>query len=261
MEEKLKKLKKFIKKTEEFYNALNDSLSNNKISFKEEEHSYLAKFHEKIYFIKEISSETEKSKIAEFNGILSSTSIEHRFQDLKVYCDSYPSSLDGTLTEPQIFKLASESLIRFIAILKVIKSSYSELVERNNTSLFDESNINKTDIIGYLNKSMEEFSKIQNIPPLEKEKLIFVYKEVIQEVEKPKTSWEKVLGYLNVLGLCVTLYTGTAQISEDIHSAYKAIAKNIKVEERKIELPPIFNGKSIYQLDNTETTILIEPTV
>jgi hypothetical protein len=188
MEEKLKKLKKFIKKTEEFYNALNDSLSNNKISFKEKEHSYLAKFHEKIYFIKEISSETEKSKIAEFNRILSSTSIEHRFQDLKVYCDSYSSSLDGTLTEPQIFKLASESLIRFIAILNVIKSSYSELVERNNTSLFDESNINKTDIIGYLNKSMEEFSKIQNIPPLEKEKLIFVYKEVIQEVEKPKTS-------------------------------------------------------------------------
>lgn len=176
-------------------------------------------------------------------------------------CDSYPSSQDGVLTEPQIFKLASESLIRFIAILKVIKNSYSDLVERNNTSLFDESNINKAEIIAYLNKSMEEFSKIQNIPLLEKEKLIIVYKEVIKEVEKPKTSWEKVLGYLNVLGLCVTLYTGTAQISEDIHSAYKAIAKNIKVEERKIELPPIFNGKSIYQLDNTETTILIEPTV
>lgn len=260
MEENLKKLKNFIKKTENFYNSLNNSLSKERIFFKEEEDSYLDKFHEKIYLIKEISLEIGANKYSEFNSILSSTSIEHRFQDLKVYCDSYPSSQDGILTNPQVFKNASESLIRFIAILKVIKSNYSKLVKKNNTSLFDESNINKSEIIGYLNKSMENFSKIQSIPPLEKEKLIIVYKEVIKEVEKPKTSWEKVLGYLNVLGLCVTLYTGTSQISEDIHSAYKAIAKNIKVEERKIELPPIFNGKSIYLRDNAEATILIEPT-
>ncbi len=257
MYEDLKTLKKFIVKTQKFDGLLNRSLSNKRIFFTPKEHKYLEKFYENIYFLKTITKELNDELYQELHSVLSETNLESRMRDLTVYCKSYPTELDGILSEPMLFKNVASSLIKFIAYLKMMAKTYQEISEKEQQDeLLSPTNINKQIILEHVEESMKLIKNDNSIPQDEKEKIVYIHETIIKEVKKDKTLWSKVIGLFHILGTACTLYVSTPIIYDELNIAYNGIISGYNPSDKQIE--KLFDPISIpkYKLEEQNDTII-----
>lgn len=140
---------------------------------------------------------------------------------------------DTSINQSKSYYHTLKEIIKSLSSLKLNLGLVRKEIKKRNFSCFDESEINKTDVLKFLNSSMNAFSTSQNVDPVEIEKIIYIYKETIREVEKPKTCWEKVLGHLSILVIATSLYTTVPKIATDLNNVFKSVSVGINLKGTK----------------------------
>ena len=123
--------------------------------------------------------------------------------------------------------------------------------------MFDESKIDKSKLLEYLNLSLNYFEKIESFDEKEKEKIIIYYKEIIKEVEKSKPLWSKVYGMIGAISLAVSLFLDVPEATEKLKEAFNTINKGIVIEgdiSKMEKMKEYLKIKELPQIENFSHT-------
>ena len=244
-------LDEILNSMENIESSIFDSIRKNKFSFDEDDMKFLNNFGDEIEKIRELAASISKNASDKFEEYLRNINIRANFRDLYIKLelnkkdDSFFSGLiDFNSTYSSSFESAAGVIIDFKPAIKKLKRQYDEYLEiENSNSIFDETKIDKKQILTYINQSLEALKEETIIPDKEKEKLIIIYKEVIKEVEKKQTNWQKVLGFFNVIAIACTIYTSAPIIKDDIIKASQEISKGVEIiyEEKETKVKVLEN--------------------
>lgn len=227
------------------------SFRNKKLEFNKDAMIFLKNFGDEIEKAKELALKISNESYSRFDGSILSSTILIKLRDLYVLLapltedeENMSFRENNNLVNVDILQSVLEKIIDFKPAIKKLKRQYEEYVEiENSNSIFDETKIDKKQILTYINQSLQGLMEETTIPEKEKEKLIIIYKEVIKEVEKKQTNWQKVLGFFNVIAIACSIYTSTPTIKDDIIKASQEIAKGVKIiyEEKELKIKVLEN--------------------
>ncbi|WP_368028722.1 hypothetical protein [Arcobacter sp. s6] len=254
-------IEELLKNIENIEECIFRTIRSNVFKFKKEEMQFLNNFGDEIEKSKELAIRIGKDAFNNFDSSLRSIAILVNLRNLyvllaiKIQDESNKTFLDGIISErgenAQLESIV-KIIIDFKPAIKKLKRQYDEYLElENSNSIFEETKIDKNEILLYLNKSLTELSNETTIPQQEKEKLIIVYKEVIKEVEKKQTNWQKVLGFFNVMAIALTIYTSVPTVMQDLRKAYSEVTKGVNIFSEKKEF-------KIKVLDNQSIKLIEE---
>lgn len=227
----IEELRNLIGGIENLSEDLNNSVATNNFYLNEKSSNILESFHEKLYSVKDIINILGNPEKDRLNTILSSTNIENEIARLSVLSKATFKSITNEeilKAYHSVFTSNSQSLILLMAILKSIYKKYQE--KSIDSIMFDESRIDKSKLLEYLNLSLNHFEKIESFDEKEKNKVIIYYKEIIKEVEKPKPLWSKVYGMIGAISLAISLFLDVPEASEKLKEAFNTINKGIVIE-------------------------------
>lgn len=234
-----------LSKIEKIEDQVFDTFRNSEYKFDKDAMDFLNNFGDEIEKVKEFFNDLKIDASIVLNEKQITTSLSQTLRDLyivlaKIIQDKINITFTEKLTKDvnvvNILDNTAKYIIEFKPLIKKLKRQYDEYLKiENSNSIFDESKIDKKQVLTYINQSLEELKKETIIPEKEKEKLIIIYKEVIKEVEKKQTNWQKVLGFFNVIAIACTLYTSAPVIKDDIIKASQEISKGVRIVPEQTE--------------------------
>lgn len=254
----IEELENLIDGLENLSEDLNNSVATNNFYLNYKSLDILKSFHEKLYSVKDIVNILGNPEKDRLNTILTSTNIENEIARLSVLSKAtFKSIKNEEILETYVSVLTSDSqsLILLIAMLKSIYKKYQE--KSIDTIMFDESKIDKSKLLEYLNLSLNYFEKIESFDEKEKEKIIIYYKEIIKEVEKSKPLWSKVYGMIGAISLAVSLFLDVPEATEKLKEAFNTINKGIVIEgdiSKMEKMKEYLKIKELPQIENFSHT-------
>lgn len=254
----IEELENLIDGLENLSEDLNNSVATNNFYLNDKSLDILKSFHEKLYSVKDIVNILGNPEKDRLNTILTSTNIENEIARLSVLSKAtFKSIKNEEILETYVSVLTSDSqsLILLIAMLKSIYKKYQE--KSIDTIMFDESKIDKSKLLEYLNLSLNYFEKIESFDEKEKEKIIIYYKEIIKEVEKSKPLWSKVYGMIGAISLAVSLFLDVPEATEKLKEAFNTINKGIVIEgdiSKMEKMKEYLKIKELPQIENFSHT-------
>lgn len=230
-------LDKLLNRIEKVESCIFTSIKDSKYNFNQNDMKFLNNFGDEVEKTKELANVISNNAYNNFTDSLRASSISLSMRNLYVQLASELNTSTGSFYERILnpkdiadLKSIAGTIIDFKPAIKKLKRQHDEYLEiENSNSIFDETKIDKKQVLIYIKQSLEELKKETIIPEKEKEKLIIIYKEVIKEVEKKQTNWQKVLGFFNVIAIACTLYTSAPVIKDDIIKASKEISKGVRI--------------------------------
>ena len=254
----IEELENLINGLENLSEDLNSSIATNNFYLNHKSVDILESFHEKLYSVKDIVNILGNPEKDRLNTILTSTNIENEIARLSVLSKATFKSIKNEeilKTYVSVLTSDSQSLILLIAMLKSIYKKYQE--KSIDSIMFDESKIDKSKLLEYLNLSLNYFEKIESFDEKEKEKIIIYYKEIIKEVEKSKPLWSKVYGMIGAISLAVSLFLDVPEATEKLKEAFNTINKGIVIEgdiSKMEKMKEYLKIKELPQIENFSHT-------
>ena len=164
------------------------SFRNKKLEFNKDAMVFLKNFGDEIEKAKELALKISNESYSRFDGSILSSTILIKLRDLYVLLapltedeENMTFRENNNLVNVNVLQSVLEKIIDFKPALKKLKRQYEEYVEiENSNSIFDETKIDKEQILTYINQSLQGLMEETTIPEKEKEKLIIIYKEDIK---------------------------------------------------------------------------------